>query len=424
VKTSAWFVGSLLLVGADHWLKEWCSTHFILFGDTSLVGRWLTLTRILNGGVIGGNLAYLPPGYIEPFIRYWPSLILSLFIVLAFSWRWKPASILERSGLIFLVSGCISNLVDHWRSYYVLDTLKLKYWADSYIPFNLADVWILFGLSMFLTGLISSLPTWATEAQIPTAQTTTNSTQKTQLSFSARPEITDLLPIVSSMKQQNNWDLIIQADGILGYKKDVQGSDIHALKGFGEVNAPFERVASIIIDEDNASDWIEDLVVSKVVGGSFPADYIEYNHIETPFILNDREFVSRVRMKIDPAHKIVAYFYTPTDFSYPIHEPWVRGELTYSVIAVQAMPDAVTTKSIVYSEFQGDPKGNVPKWLVNWFQTSWPKDTLLSLRKEAAKSKVAVHPFIASAFAASSQPASQTFRQPTSSDSNPPDLKR
>lgn len=210
--------------------------------------------------------------------------------------------------------------------------------------------------------------------------------------FASQPEITDLTPLVSGLKNSDDWKETIHSDGVLGYKKDIPGSPICTVKGLGEVDAPYEEVAKIIIDEERAPEWIEDLIVSKPVGGNFPYDYIEFNHIGTPFILNDREFVSRVRMKVDPIHKIIAYSYSKTDFIYPVKLPHVRGVIDYSVMAVMALPESPSLKTLVLAEFHGDPKGNVPKWLVNWFQTSWPKDSLLALRKQVLKVRSGTQP--------------------------------
>ncbi len=51
-------------------------------------------------------------------------------------------------------------------------------------------------------------------------------------------------------------------------------------------------------------------------------------------------------------------------------------------------------------EIHADPKGSVPKWLVNLFQKGWPRNTIEGIRKQAAKADVKEHPVVASQLAA------------------------
>ena len=219
------------------------------------------------------------------------------------------------------------------------------------------------------------------------------SVAKEPIQFEKEPEWTDLSQTIVDLKSSEGWEPLFAEGGMTGFKRPEKESPVDAVKGYGVVATSFEKLASIIIDEKKGPDWIEALALSKSVGGTFPVDYVEFNHFRTPFILNDREFLSRVRMKIDKKNRAVGYFFTPTDFSYPVTRPRVRGELTRSVIVVMADPKS-PAQSIVLVEFHGDPKGNIPKWLVNWFQHSWPKDTLKGLRREAARYAGPIHPVI------------------------------
>jgi len=55
-----------------------------------------------------------------------------------------------------------------------------------------------------------------------------------------------------------------------------------------------------------------------------------------------------------------------------------------------------------------DPKGTVPRWIVNMFQKSFPRQTLKALRKQASRDDVGEHPAVKAAFLkapGASQPA-------------------
>jgi hypothetical protein len=50
------------------------------------------------------------------------------------------------------------------------------------------------------------------------------------------------------------------------------------------------------------------------------------------------------------------------------------------------------TKTHIMVEVHADPKGSIAKWIVNTFQTTWPRNTITRLRVQAAKPDVQDHP--------------------------------
>ncbi len=46
----------------------------------------------------------------------------------------------------------------------------------------------------------------------------------------------------------------------------------------------------------------------------------------------------------------------------------------------------------IVAAFLCDPKGLIPKWLVNYFLSDWPATTFRKLRKEVLKSDITIDP--------------------------------
>ena len=62
----------------------------------------------------------------------------------------QSKSIIEKWGLIMIIAGAISNILDRAMNNYVLDFIYLHY-RDFYWPaFNFADIYITFGVFMIL----------------------------------------------------------------------------------------------------------------------------------------------------------------------------------------------------------------------------------------------------------------------------------
>ena len=194
------------------------------------------------------------------------------------------------------------------------------------------------------------------------------------------------------------WEQFDEEDGIRMYRRDVPGSDIVALRGEGFVAAPITRVASVLIDRKRSTEWIDRLVKTKLIRQISDTESVEWDHIKTPTPLKDRDFVFRTSISTDATKKRVTFNYSSvTDPLAPEMDDYVRGtfrggkfELT---MATRKNADGTVTKgTIVNAEVEVDPRGSVPKFIVNMVQKSWPHTTLTALRKQVAKPDIKEDP--------------------------------
>jgi len=191
--------------------------------------------------------------------------------------------------------------------------------------------------------------------------------------------------------QAPKWELFDEEDGIKMYRHDVAGSSIVALRGEGFVAAPISRVASVLADRNRSTEWIDRLKRTKLLRQISETESIEWDHITTPSPLKDRDFVFKTVISTDPAKKKVFFsYYSVTDPAAPETDDYVRGtfksgkiELT---VAEPTNADGSKTRgTLVNAEVEVDPRGSVPKFIVNMVQKSWPHTTLMALRKQVAK---------------------------------------
>jgi START domain len=188
------------------------------------------------------------------------------------------------------------------------------------------------------------------------------------------------------------WQKSCNSNGLTIYWSKVEGSPIIAFKGEGIVDAPLEKVASIIIDTTRGTEWIDSLMESKVVRSISPTEFIEYDHVGTPFIMANRDFVSHVTVEADAKTRRMVVRYTPTeDPLAPPLKKYVRGVM---VCEFRMVPMSIPEETYVEAEIHCDPKGSVPKWIVNLFQEGWPQTTFESLRKQAKKTDISILPVV------------------------------
>jgi START domain-containing protein len=192
------------------------------------------------------------------------------------------------------------------------------------------------------------------------------------------------------------WEKIGDDDGVAVYKRDVPGSPLVAFKGEGVVNASILRVASVLVDSKRATEWIDRLVEARDIRMISETESIHYDHVATPIVMKDRDFVSDVKLEFSPAEKKMSLkIHAVTDPAAPTTN-YVRGELLHSAFVLTSIEHG--TKTRVVAEIHADPKGSVAKWIVNLFQRSWPHNTITRLRAQVAKPDIQDHPRLKQVF--------------------------
>jgi hypothetical protein len=190
------------------------------------------------------------------------------------------------------------------------------------------------------------------------------------------------------------WEKVGEKAGVVIYQKDIENSSLVAFRGEGTVNAPLLRVASVMFDSVRAKEWIPNLGSTLILKWYSPTEFLEYDHVKTPFILKDRDFISKVKMDYDKINKKISFVYENADASEAPEDlrstNYVRGYLNGTLFHLTSTDN--DTKTFVEGEVYGDPKGSVPKWIVNMFQKDWPVATFVNLRKQVAKPDITNHP--------------------------------
>jgi len=188
------------------------------------------------------------------------------------------------------------------------------------------------------------------------------------------------------------WTKMSEADGITTYRREVPGSDVIAVRGEGVVQAPLVRVASVVFDTSRAAEWVDGLAEARVVRRTSDLAYVEYDHFKMPFVLKDRDFVTSNTMEYDPARQAITIrMRSVADTSAPATS-FVRGEIVSSTFILTPTADGKGTR--VVGDVHCDPRGSIPKWVVNYFQEDWPRSTFKGLRAQVAKPNIVENPAV------------------------------
>ena len=196
--------------------------------------------------------------------------------------------------------------------------------------------------------------------------------------------------LLAHLGHASEWQSVdITTDGIQILKKET-GDRLVEFRGIGVVDAPLPLVATVIFDTDRRREWIEGLADSRIIRWRDKDNFVEYDHIRMPIFFQDRDFVSKIKMTFDLSGKEMAFHYQPSDDPSVPRTSYIRGELLDTTFILSSIDN--DTKTRVDAEFLSDPKGSIPKWLVNFFVKDWPKTTFRNLRKEVQKPDLSVDP--------------------------------
>lgn len=190
----------------------------------------------------------------------------------------------------------------------------------------------------------------------------------------------------SARANEGSWEPMGTKEGVQLFRKEVPGSSLIAFRGDGIIDAPLVKVATICLDDDRAQEWVDSLVESKVVRVVNPSEYIEFNHIGMPPLVSDRDFVTDVKMTVDPDTKTFTMYYRSVDDPAMPAGKYVRGEMFYTSLVMTSIENG--TKTRMQAELHADPKGWLPKWLVNFFQKDWAVATFRGARMQSKKTDV------------------------------------
>jgi hypothetical protein len=197
-------------------------------------------------------------------------------------------------------------------------------------------------------------------------------------------------------KINTNWEKIKTQDGIKIFKGAVKGSPVVAFKGDAIINAKMAEVMTVLYDMENKTEWVDRLVETKLVRQLSQKSRVEYNRSHTPWPLSDRDFVYKAKISFNKTKTFAKIRLVSTnDKKAPKKDGIVRGELKESMYTLTALKGGKTRLTV---EILADPKGMLPKWLVNIIQKKWPLKTIAGIREQIKKPGFKVHPKVKKMF--------------------------
>jgi len=191
--------------------------------------------------------------------------------------------------------------------------------------------------------------------------------------------------LASDPGQKPDWEKLSDHDGIAVFRWETKDSPLFAFKGETTIDAPIARVASVLADTPRRGEWVPHLIEGKVIRSISDKERIEYTSLETPPFTKNRDFVLHAKAEFKAATNELFFHFSSVDDEQAPKTNMIRGQVLNSHYRMRPEGEGKT-----YVEYlvHVDPKGGIPRWLVNMVQKNIPRNTLEAIRKQVKKADV------------------------------------
>jgi hypothetical protein len=183
------------------------------------------------------------------------------------------------------------------------------------------------------------------------------------------------------VRAQSNWELKKDEDSIFIYTRETPDSKFNELKVNLEVHGTLQQLRSILLDVDHYKDWVYASKSSNLVEKKSDEDLTYYSEMSAPWPLENRDFYSRIKTRLDSLGKKLfvsscnlAGKYKDKD--HLVRVPFLKAEWVATLIGASRI-------RIEYI-LDWNPGGSIPAWIANMFVTKGPYKSFSLLQKKMA----------------------------------------
>ncbi len=177
------------------------------------------------------------------------------------------------------------------------------------------------------------------------------------------------------------WEKILSEDGLNVFTRKMPNSKILGFKLEGVIDAPIEQIMENMRSVETSAEWTPDLAEKTTIEEISDAEAITYSRNDLTWPVSDRDFVTHNKLFLHKERKLL-YVMTKSiiDQRSPPRKGIVRAWLSYSNIGLR--PISPTRTYVEWTIF-ADPKGNIPTWVVNFYQRGFPVKFFKAVEKRA-----------------------------------------
>lgn len=193
---------------------------------------------------------------------------------------------------------------------------------------------------------------------------------------------------ISKYFAKQEWKLIKEKDQVKIFSMEAEGVDVLAFRSVGVLNAPVDQVMELLRRVELSTKWMPRLQEKYVIRDVSDYEAVTYSINDLPWPFTDREMVLNNRLVVHKkTNNMVVEIFSVEDEKAKRRKKSIRAQVYLGQTWIKAINEKQTEVEVVILI---DPKGKIPKWLVNLLQKNMPYKLLKGIEKNSSKSNFPV----------------------------------
>ena len=176
----------------------------------------------------------------------------------------------------------------------------------------------------------------------------------------------------------SDWLLRKDKEGIKIYTREVTNTNVKEVKTVLIINASISKITDAIIDVENYSNWMKNILNPKILDKVNENEYYLYYEMEAPWPTDNRDIINHTVISHNPVNNTTTISATAIPDYIKEKEDVVRITLSEGSWELKQLSE---NKVEITHSLLASPGGSVPEWIINMFIVNHPFDTHRNLKK-------------------------------------------
>lgn len=186
---------------------------------------------------------------------------------------------------------------------------------------------------------------------------------------------------IAGLSQGQKWEKSHSDSGLTVYTSKVPNSNLVGFKMTGVVASNVRPLMATLRNVERSAEWTPELINKKTIENISDNEAITYSLNNLPWPLSNRDFILHNKLYLSQDKKLLYVISESVKHKdYPVKDDTVRAWIHYSNIGLRPINDKQT---YVEWTLHVDPKGSLPAWLVNFYQSRYPINFFITATKRA-----------------------------------------
>jgi len=176
----------------------------------------------------------------------------------------------------------------------------------------------------------------------------------------------------------SDWLLRKDKEGIKIYTRAVSNTNVKEVKTVLIINSSISKITDAIIDVENYSNWMKNILNPKILDKVNENEYYLYYEMEAPWPTDNRDIINHTVISHNPVNNTTTISATAIPDYIKEKEDVVRITLSEGSWELKQLSE---NKVEITHSLLASPGGSVPEWIINMFIVNHPFDTHRNLKK-------------------------------------------